>query len=165
MTSSQRLGMMSSIRLDWATPRRLFEVLDREFSFDLDACANSPAIAKCDRFFGPDEDSLSERCVWRRRVWVNPPYGNGIGDWVEKGFRSAKLGPKQLTETVVMLLPARTDTQWFHEYCLKGEIRFLRGRLSFDDGKGRAPFPSMLVIFRPSVHGASYRNPHRSALC
>ena len=142
-------GVMSSVRQDWCTPRTVFQMLDREFHFDLDACAGSAEVATCDRYFAPKDDSLAERCCWRRRVWVNPPYGRGLGDWVEKAYRSAALGSKQLTECVVMLLPARTDTQWFHDYCLKAEIRFLRGRLNFDDLKpSRAPFPSMVVIFR-----------------
>lgn len=141
--------MMSSLRSDWATPRNLFEILNQEFQFDLDACATNSAISKCARYFSPKENSLSEKCCWRRRVWVNPPYGRGLGDWVEKGYRSALIGDRQLTEYVVMLLPARTDTSWWHDYCMKGEIRFLRGRLSFDNQrKGRAPFPSAIVIFR-----------------
>jgi len=80
---------------------------------------------------------------------VNPPYGNGIGNWVEKAYRSAiVIGDREYCEHVVMLLPARTDTQWFHDYCLKAsEIRFLRGRLCFgDDRAKRAPFPSMIVL-------------------
>lgn len=137
-------GVMSSIRSDWATPRTLFEMLDKEFHFTLDVCAD-PQTAVCEEFFS--QDALTRHWVPLKdgAVWCNPPYGRAIGDWVERGYRETRH-----YGTVVMLLPARTDTQWFHEYCLKGEIRFLRGRLSFDDQKtrGRAPFPSMIVIFR-----------------
>jgi phage N-6-adenine-methyltransferase len=136
-------GMMSSLRQDWATPKVLMELLHKEFHFTLDVCA-APDTAVCEEFFG---SGALDRCwvpVQAGAVWCNPPYGREIGKWVEKGFReSADHQP------VVMLLPARTDTQWFHDYCLNGEIRFLRGRLNFDDLKpSRAPFPSMLVIFR-----------------
>lgn len=153
ITETQRRGMMSSASIEWATPRVLFEMLDREFHFDLDACAASAELATCERYIGPDDNSLLEQWAWRRRVWVNPPYGRSIGNWVEKAYRSAVvIGTKEYCEHIVMLLPARTDTQWFHDYCLKGEIRFLRGRLCFDDARlKRAPFPSMIVIFRSEV--------------
>jgi phage N-6-adenine-methyltransferase len=133
-------GMSSSLRTEWATPWRIFEMLNAEFHFDLDVCA-SAATATVPRFFEWGALDLP----WGRRVWCHPPYGRGIGRWVEKGFRESRMG-----SLVVMLLPARTDTQWFHDYCLHGEIRFLRGRLCFDDRPnriGRCPFPSMLVIF------------------
>lgn len=137
-------GLMSSIRQDWATPRQLFEMLDREFHFTLDVCAD-PSNAKCEEWFS---DGLTHPWVPLKdgAVWCNPPYGRGIGNWIERAFRET-IGRKY--GTCVLLLPARTDTQWFHEYCLKGEIRFLRGRLNFDDTRrARAPFPSMIVIFR-----------------
>jgi phage N-6-adenine-methyltransferase len=136
-------GVMSSIRQDWATPTQLFKMLDAEFHFTLDVCAD-PGNAKCAEFF--TQDALERHWVPLKDgpVWCNPPYGREIGKWVERGYRESRG-----YFTVVMLLPARTDTQWFHEYCLKGEIRFLRGRLNFDDTRrARAPFPSMIVIFR-----------------
>jgi phage N-6-adenine-methyltransferase len=141
-------GVMSSVRADWATPRVLFEMLDREFHFSLDVCA-AAETATCPEFF--TEGALDRPWIGSDdgAVWCNPPYGRKLGDWVEKGARSARL----LRVTVVMLLPARTDTSWFHDYCVTlGEVRFLRGRLNFDDLRpSRAPFPSMLVIFRPGV--------------
>lgn len=138
-------GMMSSIRQDWATPRQLFEMLSKEFHFTLDVCATLDT-AVCEQFLTAENDSLA--LPWTvapgHTVWMNPPYGRKIGDWIERAYRESTLGV-----TVVCLLPGRTDTQWFHDYCLKGEIRFLRGRLNFDDKRpSRAPFPSMLVIFR-----------------
>lgn len=117
-----------------------------------EASARSPRRSFCDRFISAEDNSLSEQWAWRRRVWVNPPYGNGIGNWVEKAYRSAiVIGDREYCEHVVMLLPARTDTQWFHDYCLKAsEIRFLRGRLCFgDDRAKRAPFPSSSFERRP----------------
>lgn len=133
-------GMMSSLRHDWATPKALFQALDEEFHFVVDAAANKyNALA----WYFPGDVLRAE---WQRFkvIWLNPPYGQRIGKWIEKAYDTAQKGA-----TVVCLLPARTDTAWFHDYCLKGEIRFLRGRLHFNDGKGRAPFPSMIVIFRP----------------
>ncbi len=118
-------------------------MLNREFRFTLDVCATAETAVASEWF----ADGALDR-EWMPAaggsVWCNPPYGRVIGDWVEKGLRESR----RLGVRVVMLLPARTDTQWFHDYCLNGEIRFLRGRLNFDDLKAsRAPFPSMLVIF------------------
>ena len=138
-------GLMSSLRGDWATPRILFEVLDREFHFGLDVCAG-PEIATCVEWFGAGALERSWIPTAGGAVWCNPPYGREIGRWIQKGYQTAR----EAGQTVVMLLPARTDTQWFHAYCLRGEIRFLRGRLHFDDLKANAaPFPSMIVVFRP----------------
>jgi len=135
-------GMTSSVRLDWATPRQLYRVLDGEFHFTLDVCATHET-ATCEEWFGASGLDHPWVPVREGAVWCNPPYGSAIGKWIEKAHRDSLL----YHQTVVMLLPARTDTQWFHAYCLRGEIRFLRGRLYFDDGNGRAPFPSMIVIF------------------
>ncbi len=140
-------GMRSSLKTDWTTPDQLFHFLDREFRFDLDVCAASAMVSKCDLYFSPKDDSLHERCIWRFRCWCNPPYGREIGRWIEKAYRSSI----EHGSTVVCLLPARTDTSWWHDYCMRGEIRFLRGRLCFNnDRRGRAPFPSAIVIFRGS---------------
>lgn len=137
-------GMSSSLRLDWATPRQLFEMLDREFLFALDACADS-TNHKCANYIDEQMDAFRQNWATLsngRAIWMNPPYGRGIGKWIQK----ARSEPA----TVVCLVPARTDTSWWHDYCMKGEVRFLRGRLEFDDLKrGRCPFPSAIVIFRP----------------
>lgn len=139
----QNSGLMTSLRMDWRTPSQLFEILDREFHFTLDACAEEGAeVTK--EFFCNRALQRPWVPVENGAVWCNPPYGRKIGDWVEKGHRES------LTcgSAVVMLLPARTDTQWWHDYCMKGEIRFIRGRLRFDESKKDAPFPSAIVIFR-----------------
>ena len=127
---------------DWSTPDYLYQSLDREFHFELDACA-SPENAKCSKFYGVQEDSLM--LPWAKSTWCNPPYGKPISKFIHKAVQESKKGC-----VVVMLLPVRTDTKWFHAYCLdpRVEIRFMKGRLIFGDGKGRAPFPSMVVIFR-----------------
>lgn len=125
----------------WETPQAFFEELNREFHFETDVCALQEN-AKCDRFFSPETDGLSQE--WFGHCWCNPPYGRRIGKWVEKAATSEAL--------TVMLLPARTDTAWFHDYCLGREIRFIRGRIKFGGAKYNAPFPSMIVIFDGRRH-------------
>lgn len=148
MSTCHTPGMFSSLRQDWATPRTLFEMLDREFNFQLDVCATAET-ACAPRWIHKGEDALRqdwEALAAGQAIWMNPPYGRKVGDWVEKAYRTSTHGA-----TVACLLAARTDTSWFHDYCLKAEIRFLRGRLCFDDKrKGRCPFPSMIVVFRPT---------------
>lgn len=126
----------------WETPQDFFDRLNEEFHFDLDVCA-LPENAKCERYFTPEMDGLSQ--PWKGVCWCNPPYGREIGAWVQKASYEATVG-----QTVVMLLPARTDTRWFHDWIYgKAEIFFIRGRLKFGGCKNSAPFPSMVVVFRP----------------
>ena len=133
--------LFSSASEEWETPPSFFAALDAEFNFTLDAAA-TPSNAKCAKFFTLNENGLTQK--WGGVVWCNPPYGRKIGEWVRKGAESAGHGC-----TVVMLLPARTDTAWFHDYILnRAEIRFIRGRLKFGSSKNSAPFPSMVCIFR-----------------
>lgn len=137
--------MMSSKTSEWATPQELYDSLNAEFHFNLDPCATKEN-AKCAGFYTKEKDGLKQN--WGgQRVFMNPPYGREIGKWVQKAFVEIKgLKPPQI---IVALLPARTDTKWFHDYIYnKAEIRFLRGRLKFNDGKNPAPFPSMIVIFK-----------------
>lgn len=94
-------------------------------------------------------DGLS--CNWHGVIWCNPPYGRGIGAWVKKAYETSLVDWQHVGHKVVMLLPARTDTRWFHDYCTKGKIEFLRGRLKFGGHKNSAPFPSMIVVFEPAV--------------
>ena len=125
----------------WATPPEFFEKLNKEFHFDTDVCA-MPENAKCPHYYSPEDDGLRQN--WTGSCWCNPPYGRQIGKWVEKAYMSSLIGA-----TVVMLLPARTDTAWFHDYIYgKAEIRFVRGRLKFVGAKYNAPFPSMVAVFR-----------------
>lgn len=130
--------LMFSSKTDlWETPLDLFEKCDAIYHFEIDVCA-LPENAKCKRFFTPEMDGLKQE--WTGVCWCNPPYGRNIGKWVEKAVKSFA--------TVVMLLPARTDTKWFHDWCLPyGKIEFLRGRLKFGGCDNSAPFPSMIVVF------------------
>lgn len=135
-------GMYSSKSDDWGTPQKLFDELNAEFNFDVDVCA-SAENAKCHRYFSKEENGLEQDWTKFNTCFMNPPYGRQIGTWIEKAYDTSVNGT-----TVVCLLPARTDTRWFHDYCLKGEITFIKGRLKFNDGKVPAPFPSMIVVFR-----------------
>lgn len=133
--------LMFSSKTDmWETPQDLFDRLNEEYNFECDVCA-IPENAKCKKYYTPEVDGLKQE--WRGVCWCNPPYGREIGKWVEKAY----VASTYYGATVVMLLPARTDTKWFHDYCLKGKIEFLRGRLKFGGSKNSAPFPSMIVIF------------------
>lgn len=127
----------------WETPQELFDELNAEFQFELDVCA-TPENAKCEKYYTQRENGLLQR--WKGVCWMNPPYGRVIGEWVKKAYESALNG-----STVVCLVPARTDTKWWHDYCIKGEIRFIRGRLKFGKAKYNAPFPNAVVIFRPGI--------------
>lgn len=130
--------MFSSKTDMWATPQDLFDELNAEFHFETDVCA-VPSNAKCKEYYTPLDDGLSQE--WSGVCWCNPPYGREIGKWVEKAATS-----KALT---VMLIPARTDTKWFHDYVYnKAETRFIKGRLKFGGAQNSAPFPSMIVVFR-----------------
>lgn len=132
-------GLFTSNTDMWATPQDFFNKLNEEFNFQCDVCAIVDN-AKCDKYYSPEEDGLQQE--WQGVCWMNPPYGRVIGEWVKKAYESSLKGA-----TVVCLLPARTDTKWWHEYCMKGEIRLVKGRLKFGDGKNSAPFPSAVVIF------------------
>ena len=130
-------GMKTSLSAEWATPQRLFDQLDAEFHFTLDPCCTKEN-AKCEKYYTAGQDGLSQS--WDgERVFMNPPYGRQIKAWIKKAYET--------NATVVCLVPSRTDTAWWHDYCMKGEVRFIRGRLYFNDGDGRAPFPSVIVIF------------------
>ena len=133
----------SSKSNEWATPSDTFEDLNREFRFTLDPCATK-LNAKCMNFYDIQADGL--RQDWsKHRVFMNPPYGREIGLWVKKAYEESTRGA-----LVVCLVPSRTDTKWWHEYCMRGEIRFFRGRLKFGGSKNSAPFPSAVVIFSPA---------------
>lgn len=141
-------ALYSSDRQDWETPHALFRALDAEFPFTLDVCA-TPANAKCDQFYQPSDRALTK--PWRQDSswwWCNPPYGRGVKAWIAKGVDERR---------GIMLLPSRTDTRWFHEYLWDSwhqapytgiELRFLKGRLTFQGASASAPFPSMVVVIR-----------------
>jgi site-specific DNA-methyltransferase (adenine-specific) len=138
---------------EWATPPELFADLSRLFGpFDLDPCATTDN-ALCEHFFTREDNGLAQD--WGTgRVYMNPPYGRHIGTWLCKALYAAQLGA-----LVVCLVPARTDTVWWHTYTPRAQVRFLRGRLSFtrlDGRRAQAPFPSAILIFEPpSMLGGS----------
>jgi len=123
----------------WATPIEFFNKYNEKFNFELDVCATHEN-AKCAKYFTIDDDGLSKD--WPGICWMNPPYGREIIKWMEKAYKSSLNGA-----TVVCLVPARTDTKWWHEYAIKGDIEFIRGRLKFGGSKNSAPFPSAVVTF------------------
>lgn len=126
-------ALFSSMRMDWKTPKAFYQALNSEFNFDHDPCPSQYSI-----------DGLTSE--WGSVNFVNPPYGSALPKWIKKAFEEYQKG-----KTVVLLIPSRTDTRWWHEYCMKAqEIRFIKGRLKFDDQKNNAPFPSVVVIFNPS---------------
>jgi site-specific DNA-methyltransferase (adenine-specific) len=135
--------LFSSKNEVWSTPQTFFNMLNKEFHFTLDPCALSEN-AKCSNFFTPQDDGLIQD--WSgNTVFCNPPYGSKIALWVEKCYHESR---KENTK-VVMLIPARTDTAFFHRYIYNKakEIRFVKGRLKFGNAKNSAPFPSMVVVF------------------
>jgi len=143
--------LFSSDSAEWETPWELFNQLNDEFGFTLDVCA-TPENAKVPNFYTKADDALKLR--WRGTCWMNPPYGRDIGKWISKAWGESFFGA-----TVVCLLPARTDTRYFHDYIWDAEnhrpragveLRLLKGRLKFGGAENSAPFPSMIVVFRPT---------------
>lgn len=141
----ENIAVMFSSKDDkWSTPQDFYDELNAEFHFTLDPCADE-SNHKCDKYYTEEDDGLIQS--WKGEiVFCNPPYGKAIGDWVYKGYIE---GQKPNT-TVVMLIPARTDTKYFHNYIYHDakEIRFIKGRLKFGNSKNSAPFPSMVVIYQ-----------------
>jgi phage N-6-adenine-methyltransferase len=142
-------GKFESVRQDWTTPPELFEEINRQFHFTVDVAASADNT-KCRRFFSEQDDAMTQ--AWGPETcWLNPPYGAGyrLSAWVEKAYKESLNG-----STVVMLIPARTNTNWFHDLCLKyGEVQFVRGRPKFGGADHGLPQPLCFVIFRPQ--GAS----------
>lgn len=136
--------MFSSKTELWSTPQKFFDALSMLYGpFDIDVCADK-SNAKCSIYFSEIDNGLAQ--TWTGKCWMNPPYGRDIGKWMKKASES--------NATVVCLVPARTDTKWWHDYAMKGEITFVKGRLKFGDAKNSAPFPSAVVVFRTKQTGA-----------
>lgn len=133
-------GMLISTTDQWATPQKFFDAWNAlRGPFDVDVCANE-SNAKCAVYFDEAMDGLKQQ--WVGKCWMNPPYGRNIGKWMKKAYESAGDGT-----IVVCLVPARTDTKWWHDYAIKGDITFIRGRLKFGTATNSAPFPSAIVVF------------------
>lgn len=137
-----------SIKQDWNTPDDLFNRINEEFNFEYDLAA-SDSNAKCSKFFTQKEDGLKQK--WDGVCWLNPPYGDKSSkmvDWIKKAYNDTQQNPNL---TVVMLIPARTNTKWFHQFCMKAaELRFICGRPKFGDSKHGLPQPLVLVVFKMS---------------
>ena len=145
-------GMMASDSGEWGTPQNFFDRLDRMYGFNLDAAANSEN-AKCPTYYTKEDDALTKR--WPGRVWCNPPYGRKITGFVEKGWRETQ---RPETHWVVMLLPARTDTAWWHNWVMRAErIYLVRGRLRFEGAPSSAPFPSAVAVFQHGTYQPIFR--------
>jgi len=127
---------------DWATPQSFFDKYNEIYKFNVDVCANYKN-AKCKHYFSLIEDGLTQE--WQGICWMNPPYGREIGIWMKKAYESSIKGA-----TVVCLVPSRTDTKWWHDYAMKGNIEFIKGRLKFGEAKNSAPFPSAVITFKPN---------------
>jgi len=145
-------GMKSSATPEWATPDYVFDQINREHGgFTLDPCA-SVENHKAPKFYTIEENGLTKSWAGER-VFMNPPYGNGIGDWIRKAASGEAY--------TVCLIPARTDTKWWHQYIGDGvnwkasKVLFWKGRIQFGDSKTNAPFPSALVVFDPNAPAVS----------
>ena len=140
----------SSEKMDWATPIDFFERLDSEFEFELDVCAGE-SNKKCCHYIGLPDNGLVIDWMYfgvPAICWMNPPYGREIGKWMKKAYEESQKGC-----TVVFLVPSRTDTKWWHDWAMKAdEIRLIKGRLTFEGAPSPAPFPSAVVIFRPTSY-------------
>ena len=136
---------------EWSTPQDLFDQLNKEFGFTIDVAA-SESNAKCRRFYSKDDDGLAQD--WQREVvWMNPPFGHQIKLWMAKAYKSSIDGA-----IVVCLVPARTDTRWFHRSLMNAaEIRVLDKRLRFSGAKAKAPFPAVIAVFKPGDNGCQLR--------
>ena len=130
--------------VEYETPWDVFNPINEEFGFTIDLCATHEN-KKVENYYTVTDDALKQE--WQGVCWCNPPYGRELPKWITKAHQSAQNGKA----TVVMLIPARTNTAWWHDICMKGEIRFLRGRPKFNNGKHGLPFPLALVIFRNVV--------------
>lgn len=133
----------SSKTNEWSTPQSFFDELDKEFNFTLDPCATQEN-AKCEKYYTIEDDGLLQD--WSKDiVFMNPPYGREIKHWVQKAYEESLKGA-----TVVCLIPARTDTTYWHGYIFgkADDIRFIKGRLKFGDGKNSAPFPSAVIVYK-----------------
>ena len=143
MNKKTQKVMFSSKSSEWTTPKDLYDALNEEYGFTLDPCATHES-AKCEKYYTLDEDGLNQDWTGNT-VFMNPPYGREIKHWIKKAWESSKKGKT----TVVCLIPARTDTKYWHDYCMKAHrIVFIKGRLKFGNQESGAPFPSAIVIFK-----------------
>ena len=152
MDKDTRKVMFSSKTAEWTTPQAFYDRLNQEFNFTLDPCCTDET-AKCSTYYTEDDDGLTQ--PWAgHSVFMNPPYGRSIKDWIRKAYEESR----KPNTVVVALIPARTDTRYWHDYCMEAsEIRFIKGRLKFGESNNSAPFPSAVVVFgsgsNPQISG------------
>lgn len=142
--------MNASKTEEWETPQEFFNQLNEEFHFTLDVCATRENT-KCSRFITKQDNALNQD--WNGTCWMNPPYGRQIKVWMKKAFDESLKG-----NTVVCLVPSRTDAGWWHDYAMKGEIRFIRGRLKFGGSPYNAPFPNVIIVLRGGGNATNQRD-------
>ena len=141
--------------VEWPTPQELYLPLHDEFRFEMDVAATAENT-KCPAFWTKEQDGLVQ--PWARRNWMNPPYGRDVPRWLARALDESKRGA-----TTVCLIPARTNTGWFHALCLEAaEVRFVRGRPKFGDADHGLPLPLAVVIYRPR-YGAAVVKPNAPA--
>lgn len=143
--------LFSSANCEWETPPDLFEKLNRKYHFTLDA-ASTDANALCKEHYTREQNGLLQSWKTGGAVWCNPPYGKDIVKWVRKAWEESQTG-----QLIVLLIPARTDTKWFHDYVYhKAAIYFLRGRLKYGlngkQARNNAAFPSMIIVYNEVNH-------------
>ena len=152
MDKDTRKVMFSSKTAEWTTPQAFYDRLNQEFNFTLDPCCTDET-AKCSTYYTEGDDGLAQ--PWAgHSVFMNPPYGRSIKDWIRKAYEESR----KPNTVVVALIPARTDTRYWHDYCMEAsEIRFIKGRLKFGESNNSAPFPSAVVVFgsgsNPQISG------------
>lgn len=143
-------SLYSSDKMDWGTPTKLFQELNHEFVFTLDAAA-SDQNTKCKHYFTESSDGLNQDWGNHNSIFLNPPYGRAIPKWVEKAYNES-LKPNT---TIVCLIPVRSDTKWWHNFVMKSsEIRLMNRRLTFEGANNKAPFPACIVVFS-GLHNGS----------
>jgi phage N-6-adenine-methyltransferase len=137
---------------EWETPKIIFDRLNKEFIFTLDLAASS-VNAKCTNYYSKSDNAFKH--TWNGICWLNPPFGSKeypLRKWIEKAYRDSKKGA-----TVVILLPVRSNTNWWHEFCMHAkEVRFIRGRLKFGDMVHGLPQPLAIVIFENHKGGTQF---------
>lgn len=151
-------AMVSSKSNEWATPQDLFDKLNAEFSFQLDVAATKEN-KKCDKFYSLEDSGLGHD--WEDSNWMNPPYGGHTGDWIQKAYEQSLLG-----KTTVCLIVSSTDRSYWHEYIFPyaSQIRYIRGRLHFNNSKSSAPFASAIIVFSPKKYKNKFTFEQRNHL-
>tara|TARA_R100001244_G_scaffold36778_2_gene33623 strand:- start:902 stop:1393 length:492 start_codon:yes stop_codon:yes gene_type:complete len=139
--------LTSSERVDWCTPVEILDLVYKMGPIGLDPCGNTQSLVDAERTIELPEDGLQTPWIGHGLVYVNPPYGRAISGWLQKCATEAALGAE-----IVLLMPSRTDTRWFHKWAVKADVLcFWKGRITFDGAPSPAPFPSVLAYWGPNI--------------